>query len=255
MKHDVETLTEQVIRCAEMDMSRVEIADLLRVTPPTVGRIASKLNITLKRKKREYGPNNAIHKSARKSELNPAVGTEDSDAASVAAEAARARRAAREAKIRDQRSSEARLKAMLEGVTDKHERFEITYGHCLLEFEKLQHKLGNRDPLPSMQVRKSTMHPSAIELAERRRQHGIEQGERLFRMLRYDQRISASEGAGMLGESIARTSSYLNSMADAGKLYRVRDFIKVPGYTKPQWRWVFSKQPIKPLSNRFEEES
>ena len=254
MKQDAETLTDQVIRCAEMDMSQSEIAELLRVTPTTVGRITSKLNITLKRKRRQYGPNNAIYKTARKSELNSAVGTEDSDEASVAAEAARARRSAREAKIRDQRSAEARLKAMLEGVTDKHERFEITYGHCLLEFEKLQHKLGKRDPLPSREARKSTMHPSAIELAEKRRQHGIEQGERLFRMLRYYQRISASEGAGMLGESIARTSSYLNNMADAGKLYRVRDFIKVPGYTKPQWRWIFSKQPIKPLSNKFEED-
>ncbi len=58
----------------------------------------------------------------------------------------------------------------------------------------------------------------------------------------------------MLGDSIARTSSYLNNMADAGKLYRVRDFVKVPGYTKPQWRWVFSKQPIKALANKFEED-
>ena len=252
MKQEAETLTDQVIKCAEMDMSQSEIAELLRVTPSTVARITSKLNITLKRKKREYGPNNAIYKTARESELNSSVGTEDSDEASVAAEAARARRSAREAKVRDQRSAEARLKAMLEGVTDKHERFEITYGHCLLEFEKLQHKLGNRDPLPSSAPKKSTMHPSAVELAEKRRQYGVEQGEHLFRMLRYDQRVTASEGAGMLGESIARTSSYLNSMADAGKLYRVRDYITVAGYTKPQWRWVFSKQPIKPLSNKFE---
>ena len=251
MSH-TQVLTDQVMKCAEMDMSQSEIADLLRVSPSTVARITSHLNITLKRKKREYGPNHAIYKTARESELNPAVGTEDSDAASVAAEAARAKRADREAKVRDQRSAEARLKANLEGVTDKHVRYEITYGHCLLEFEKLQHKLGKRDPLPSREARKSTMHPSAVELAERRRQNGIEQGERLFRMLRYDQRISASEGAGMLGDSIARTSSYLNNMAEAGKLYRVRDFIKVPGYTKPQWRWVFSKQPIKPLSNKFE---
>jgi hypothetical protein len=251
MSH-TQVLTDQVMKCAEMDMSQSEIADLLRVSPSTVARITSQLNITLKRKKREYGPNHAIYKTARESELNPAVGTEDSDAASVAAEAARAKRADREAKVRDQRSAEARLKANLEGVTDKHVRYEITYGHCLLEFEKLQHKLGKRDPLPSREARKSTMHPSAVELAERRRQNGIEQGERLFRMLRYDQRISASEGANMLGDSIARTSSYLNNMAEAGKLYRVRDFIKVPGYTKPQWRWVFSKQPIKPLSNKFE---
>ena len=251
MSH-TQVLTDQVMKCAEMDMSQTEIADLLRVSPTTVARITSELNIKLKRKRREYGPNNAIYKTARESELNPAVGTEDSDAASVAAEAARAKRADREAKVRDQRSAEARLKANLEGVTDKHVRYEITYGHCLLEFEKLQHKLGKRDPLPSREARKSTMHPSAVELAERRRQNGIEQGERLFRMLRYDQRISASEGANMLGDSIARTSSYLNNMAEAGKLYRVRDFIKVPGYTKPQWRWVFSKQPIKPLSNKFE---
>ena len=243
MSH-TQVLTDQVMKCAEMDMSQSEIADLLRVSPSTVARITSHLNITLKRKKREYGPNHAIYKTARESE--------DSDAASVAAEVARAKRADREAKVRDQRSAEARLKASLEGVTDKHVRYEITYGHCLLEFEKLQHKLGKRDPLPSREARKSTMHPSAVELAERRRQNGIEQGERLFRMLRYDQRISASEGANMLGDSIARTSSYLNNMAEAGKLYRVRDFIKVPGYTKPQWRWVFSKQPIKPLSNKFE---
>jgi hypothetical protein len=24
--------------------------------------------------------------------------------------------------------------------------------------------------------------------------------------------------------------------------------------TKPQWRWVFSKQPIKALANKFEED-
>ncbi len=252
MKPTTETLTEQVIRCAEMDMSQTEIADLLRINPTKVGRITSQLNITLKRKKREYGPNNAIYKTARKSELNPAVGAEDGNEASAAAEAARAKRADREARVRDQRSAEARLKANLEGVTDKHQRYEITYGHCLLEFEKLQHKLGNRDQLPSREARKSTMPSTAVEMAERRRQHNIEQGEHLFRMLRYDQRISASEGAGMIGDSIARTSNYLNNMAEAGKLYRVRDFIKVPGYAKNQWRWVYSKQPIKPLSNKFE---
>lgn len=247
-----EKLIDQVIQCAEMDMSQTEIADFLRVTPGTISRITSKLNIKLKRKRREYGTNNAIYKTAGKSELDPAVGTEDSDEASVAAEAARAKRAAREDKVRDQRSAEARLKASLEGVTDRHERYEITYGHRLLE--KLQHKLGNREPLPSMQVRKSTMPPSAVEPAERRRQHGIEQGEHLFRMLRYDQRITASEAAGMLDDSIARTLSYLNNMAEAGKLYRVRDFVEVAGYTKPQWRWVFSKQPIKALANKFEED-
>ena len=251
MSHS-DALVDKVMKCAEMDMSQTEISDLLRVSPSTVGRITSQLNIKLKRKRREYGPNHAIYKTARKSELDHTVGTEDGDAASVAAEAARARRSAREAKVRDQRSAESRLKESLKGVTDRHERYEITYGHCLLEFEKLQHKLGNRDPLPSREARKSTMHPSAVELAERRRQYGIEQGERLFRMLRYDQRISASEGAFMLGESITRTSSYLNNMAAAGKIYRVRDYIKVAGCTKPQWRWVFSKQPIKPLSNKFE---
>ena len=35
---------------------------------------------------------------------------------------------------------------------------------------------------------------------------------------------------------------------------RLRAFVEVPGYTKRQWRWVFSKQPIQPLNNCFEDE-
>jgi len=49
---NAEKLTDQVIKCAEMDMSQIEIADFLRVTPGTISRITSKLNIKLKRKRR-----------------------------------------------------------------------------------------------------------------------------------------------------------------------------------------------------------
>ena len=49
---NAEKLTDQVIQCAEMDMSQTEIADFLRVTPGTISRITSKLNIKLKRKRR-----------------------------------------------------------------------------------------------------------------------------------------------------------------------------------------------------------
>jgi len=72
-------------------------------------------------------------------------------------------------------------------------------------------------------------------------------------LIPYDQRVTAAEAAELLGDSVPRTSSYLKKMWEANKVYRVRDFVEVPGYTKRQWRWVFSKQPIQPLNNCFEE--
>ena len=98
------------------------------------------------------------------------------------------------------------------------------------------------------------MAPSMLVAAEKMKQHSIDQGKRLFALLPYDQRVTASEAAALLGESVPRTSSYLKKMWQANKVYRVRDFVKVPGYTKHQWRWVFSKQPIQPLNNCFEGE-
>ena len=115
-----------------------------------------------------------------------------------------------------------------------------------------QHK---RDPLPSGPRRATTMAPSMQRAAEASKQHSIDQGNRLFALIPYDQRVTAAEAAELLGDSVPRTSSYLKKMWQANKVYRVRDFVKVPGYTKHQWRWVFSKQPIQPLNNCFEDET
>lgn len=253
MRYDPEALSRHVMSCAEQDMSQSEIADLLHIAPSTVRHICGKLNITLKRKKREHGPNsNYYRQQAATSDADHADRSKDDHPVQPAPEAGGAGFAARAAETRAGRSPEARLTASLEGVTDAHERYEITYAHCLLEFERLQHKLGNRGPLPASGRRASTMHKSAMEMAERRKQYGIKKGEELFRMLRYDQRVTAAEGAEMLGESIPRTSSYLNKMALAGKLYRVRDNVETTGMKKPEWRWVYCKQPIEALYDGFE---
>lgn len=255
MKYDPEALNRHVISCAEQGMSQTEIADLLRITPPTVGRICRKLNVTLKRKKREHGPNSSYYRQqATASDADHVDRPKDDHPVQPAPTSGGAGFAARAAETRAGRSPEARLKANLEGVTDKHQRYEITYAHCIMEFEKLQHKLGKRGPLPASGRKKSTMHPSALEMAERRRQYGIRRGEELFSMLLPDQRVTAAQGADMLGESIPRTASYLNTMAQAGKLYRVRDNIEVTGAKSPQWRWVYCKQPIKPLYDGLFEE-
>ena len=153
-----------------------------------------------------------------------------------------------------QKDAAERLRLKLEGVTDKHERYEITYAHCIWEFEQMHYRKGKRDPLPAGPRRPTTQAPSMVIAAEKSRQHSINQVNRLFSLIKHDQRITASEAAELLGESVPRTSSYLKKMWQADKIYRVRDLVEIEGCTKPQWRWVFSKQPIKPLNNCFEDD-
>ena len=254
MKYDPEALTRHVLDCAEQGMSQIETAELLRVSPTTIGRICAASNIKLERKKREYGPNSDYYKQARAQQQHNADGAEDGDAAKLEAATRRAESASRSAKARYELDAAERLRAKLEGVTDKHERFEITYGHCLWEFETLMYKQRKRDPLPTGPRRPTTVAPSMQRAAEASKQHSIDQGNRLFALIPYDQRVTASEAAELLGDSVPRTSSYLKRMWEANKVYRVRDFVEVPGYTKRQWRWVFSKQPIQPLNNCFEDD-
>ncbi len=253
MKYDPEALTRHVIDCAEQGMSQADVADLLRVSRSTVHRITKKLNIKLERKPREYGPNSDYYKQAGADNEHHAGGAEDGAAAKPEAEARGSASPIRRTKARDQREAAERLKKKLEGVTDKHERYEITYGYCVWEYEQSMYREGKRDPLPTGPRRPTTMSPSMNRAAEASKQHSIDQGNRLFSLIPYDQRVTASQAAELLGDSVPRTSSYLKKMWEANKVYRVRDFVEVPGYTKRQWRWVFSKQPIKPLSNKFED--
>lgn len=252
MKYDPEALIRHVIACADQGMTQSDVAELLNVSRSTIHRITSKLNITLERKRREYGPNSDYYKKAREEQRHNADGAENSDEAKLEAETRGAESSSRSTKALDRRDAAERLKAKLQGVTDKHERYEITYGHCLWEFETLMYKRRKRDPLPSGSRRPTTMAPSMLVAAEKSKQRSIDQGNRLFALLPYDQRITVAEAAELLGDSVPRTSSYLKKMWEAEKVYRVRDFVEVPGYTKRQWRWVFSRQPIKPLNNCFD---
>ena len=253
MKPETKALKDHVVKCAEMDMSQREIADLLRVAPSTIHDITNKLGIKLKRKKREHEPNSNYYKQIRASERNHAERTEDINEVQSEATLGGTERPAREAAVSVSRSAEGRLKAKLVGVTSKHQRYEITYGHCLLEYEKLQHKLGKREPLPSSETKPSAMHKGAIEIAERRKENAIEQGKRLLLMLADDQIITIAEAAEMLGDSTPRTADYLAKLVEAGHVYQVRDFVFIKRYTSKQWRWVFSKQPITPKYN-FEDD-
>ena len=242
-----------LIKCAEMNMCQAEIAELLCISNSTVHRIAKKLGITLARKVRN-GKNNEVHTEVGEGKFNNDERAEHIEEAKFAAEATGAERAAREAEIRFKRSPEGRLKTSLQGVTDKHLRYEITYGHCLLEFERLQHKLKKRGPLPSAEPRQSTMHKGALEIAQKRKAYGIAQGEKLISMLGDDQRVTVSDAAAMLGDSIPRTASYLKKLVLAEKIHRVRDYVEIKDQPKPQWRWVFSKSDIEPFHSGFEAE-
>ena len=249
-------LAERVARCAEMGMAQCEIADLLRVSPSTIRRIVAKIGIKLNRKRRVYGPDITISDAAGEGEQNndgratkPSIGSELED------EAGRAARAAKSIKIRNREAPDARLKRSLRCITNKYDRYEITYAHKIMEFEKLQFKLGNRESLPAMRKSKETTMPkSAIEMAARRKSNGIKMGERLLKMLTYDQRITASEASVLLDDSIPRTSSYLTNMWEAQKVYRVKDYVLIEGQPKRQWRWVYCKSLIKPLYSGFEDE-
>ena len=244
---------DHLIKCAEMNMCQAEIAELLCISNSTVHRIAKKLGITLARKVRN-GKNNEVHTEVGEGKFNNDERAEHIEEAKFAAEATGAERAAREAEIRFKRSPEGRLKTSLQGVTDKHLRYEITYAHCILEYERLQYKLKKRGPLPSREPRQSTMHKGALEIAQRRKAHGIAQGKRLFDMLGYDQRVTVSDAAAMLGDSVPRTASYLKKLFLAEKIHRVRDYVEIKDQPKPQWRWVFCKQPIEAFHSPFEDE-
>lgn len=254
MTQPVDVLTDQIMKCAEIGMSQGDIADLLRVTPSTVARVTNQFGIKLKRKKREYGPNNEIYRSAREGDTDHIERAEDEDEAEFTAAPARTRRSYRNAEERDKQAALLKLQDDLKTAITKEQRYEVTYAHCLMEFEKLMQKRGLRPSLPCNLKKGSTITKSAFEMAQRRRENGVEQGEKLFRMLRYDQRITASEAADLLGDSIPRTSSYLKSMFESDKLYRVRDLVVIKGQPKKQWRWVFSKQPIEALYSGFERE-
>jgi len=180
MKYDPEALTRHVLDCAQQGMSQIETAELLRVSPSTIARICSAANIKLERKKREYGPNSDYYKKARAQQQHNADGAEDGDAAKLKAAAGRAASASRSAKARYEKDAAERLRAKLEGVTDKHERFEITYGHCLWEFETLMYRQHKREALPTGPRRPTTMAPSMQRAADASKQHSIDQGNRLF---------------------------------------------------------------------------
>ena len=126
MKYDPSALARHVLDCANQGMSQADVADLLRVSRSTVHRIQKSMNIKLERKKREYGPNSDYYKKARANNEHNADGAEDGDEAKLKAAARRAASAARSAKARDAKDAAERLLAKLEGVTDKHERYEIT---------------------------------------------------------------------------------------------------------------------------------
>ena len=244
---------DHLIKCAEMNMCQAEIAELLCISNSTVHRIAKKLGITLARKVRN-GKNNEVHTEVGEGKFNNDERAKHIAEAKFATEATGAERAAREAEIRFDRSPQGRLEASLRGVTDKHLRYEITYAHCILEYERLQYKLKNRGPLPSREPRQSTMHKGALEIAQKRKAYGISQGKRLFDMLSHDQRVTVSEAAALLGDSVPRTASYLKKLFLAEKIHRVRDLVGIEGQPKKQWRWVFSKSDIEPFHSGFEDE-
>ena len=237
-------LKDQIVKCANMNMSQSEISDLLSVAPSTVSRITNQLGIKLQRKVREHGPNSNYYRQAGAGELNNAERTENINAAQSGAEIAGTELSIGDVEAIPKRSTKKNLDQKLEGVDSKSKRYEITYGHLLLEFESTQHKLGNRGPLPSGKKGESTLHKGAIEMAKRRKENALRQGERLLGMMTDGKPITSAEASVMLGDSVSRTSNYLNKMFDAGQLYRARDLVKIPSQKKRQWRWVFSTEPL-----------
>ena len=253
MSQTPDATIDLLIRCAEMNMCQAEIAKLLCISDSTVNRITKKLGITLARKVRN-GKCTEVYTEVGEGKFDNDERAKHIAEAKFAAEATGAVRASREAEIRFNRSPEGRLKVSLQGVTDKHLRYEITYGHCLLEFERLQYKLKKRGPLPSREPRQSTMHKGALEIAQKRKAYGIAQGKKLIGMLGDDQRVTVSDAAELLGDSIPRTASYLKKLVLAEKIHRVRDYVEIKDQPKPQWRWVFCKQPIEAFHSPFEDE-
>ena len=166
MKYDPEALTRHVLDCAQQGMSQADVAELLHVSRVNDTPHMHHNEYTLERKKREYGPNSDHYKKARADQQHNADGGEDGDAAKLEAAAGRAASVARRAKARDAKDAAERLRLKLEGVTDKHERYEITYAHCIGSLSRCTTANGKRDPLPAGPRRPTTMAPSMMKAAE-----------------------------------------------------------------------------------------
>ena len=179
MKYDPEALTRHVLDCAQQGMSQADVAELLHVSRSTIHRICTTMNITLERKKREYGPNSDHYKKARADQQHNADGGEDGDAAKLEAAAGRAASVARRTKARDAKDAAERLRLKLEGVTDKHERYEITYAHCIWEFEQMHYRKRQARPAAGWAAQADhAMAPSMlIGGGEASKQHSIEPGQ------------------------------------------------------------------------------
>tara|TARA_R110000796_G_scaffold194293_1_gene310656 strand:- start:340 stop:732 length:393 start_codon:yes stop_codon:yes gene_type:complete len=123
-----------------------------------------------------------------------------------------------------------------------------------MEFEKLQHKLGKRGPLPPKERKepytsaipspKPSPSPSARMLAAKRKEYGAKQGLKLLKLMPSHDGYTAAELALLIDESVQRVSNYLDRLFNEGSLYRVRMLVTIKDKSKRQWRWVYSKSPI-----------
>jgi len=250
--YDRQEMVRRIRECAEDGLCNIEIARYLNVSPSTVHSAAREFNIDVVKRNGGHGrksrqivePDRAgdVGLDGTQQVARPAIRPADGGGVIVVARGA-------EASFKGSRAltPHQRLVQKLKGVTCLKEAREIKYGHDLFEFEKRMYmeQPEKRGPLPAM-VRRSfkDTHKKAAREAEERAERVVSQIERLMDMVDDDLIFTSTEAAELLDDSIPRVASYLKRMWEKGMVYRHREFIRVDGMAKKQWRWLFCKTPF-----------
>ena len=115
----------------------------------------------------------------------------------------------------------------------------------MLEYEHNMWLEKLRDnPLPKNSKEKEFISKS-VKIADlRRQQYNQKQMQRLLDAFPDGEDLSATQAAALVGESVSRTSSYLNKLVDSNMISRERRLVSVDvnyGRGKKQHRWVYWK--------------
>ena len=251
-RFDQDTFVEQVRMAASAGLSQAQVADLFFETPSKIHRISKKYEIKFNARR-----GRTIGNTSESKDANKASGAHDGDNAEAGGDArqtelfTKPRRAAASAdnakrrSLQDIKSDLAKLCAASKSKQEAEEHL----GKAMLEYEHNMWLEKLREaPLPKsfkeIGAEKEFISKS-VKIADlRRQQYNQKQMQRLLDAFPDCEELSATQAAALVGESVSRTSSYLNKLMNSNMLSRERRLVSVDvnyGRGKKQHRWIYWK--------------
>jgi len=244
---DEETFVEQIKMAAGAGLSQTQIAELFFETSSKIHKISKKHNIQFNAKR--------IKRNVKKSEsknVNCEIGAHDGHHVDAGGDARqtelfpksrRAKANTENVKRRSLQDIKAELIRLCAATKSKQEREEYL-GRAMLEYERNTWLDKKHDHFPKNFNGKEFISKS-VKIAEIQRQkYNKKQMQRLLDVFPDEAELSSTEVAALVGESVSRTSSYLNKLVDNDMIIRERRLVNVDqnyGRGKKQHRWIYWK--------------